>query len=165
MSLTRYHQKRDFNKTAEPEGDSAETGPQYLRDPLIYVVQKHAASHLHYDFRLAWRGVLKSWAVPKGPSQDPKEKRLAVEVEDHPIEYAQFEGTIPKGQYGGGTVEIWDRGTWEPLFNPDQGLKIGKLVFRLHGQKLTGEWTLLRMKTEGPRANWLLMKKQEERSQ
>src|SRR3954453_10439442 len=114
--LTRYAAKRDFKKTAEPSHEAgAKRGKQ-----LIFVVQKHAASRLHWDFRLEWEGTLRSWAVPKGPSLDPADKRLAVEVEDHPIAYAKFEGDIPQGQYGGGHVDIWDNGTWEPVGDADQ---------------------------------------------
>lgn len=154
MGLTLYRQKRDFNQTPEPQGKE-----QASQQQLIYIIQKHAASHLHYDFRLEWQGVLKSWAIPKGPSYDPAEKRLAVEVEDHPLEYADFEGIIPQDQYGGGTVMLWDRGHWEPVTDPDEGLHTGKLVFRLHGEKLQGEWTLLRMRGASAKPNWLLIKK------
>ncbi len=128
--------------------------------PLIFVVHKHAATHLHYDFRLAWNGVLKSWAIPKGPSLNPAEKRLAIEVEDHPLRYAHFEGVIPEGHYGAGKVEIWDKGTWEPLNDAAEGLREGKLSFRLHGNKLKGEWALVRTAL-GSKAqqNWLLIKK------
>ena len=111
-----------------------------------YLIQKHAATRLHYDFRLELDGVLKSWAVTRGPSLDPADKRLAVEVEDHPVEYGGFEGTIPKGQYGGGTVMMWDTGSWEPIGDPHAGLKKGKLEFKIHGKRLQGEWTLVRMK-------------------
>src|SRR5438552_10903385 len=110
MGLKEYHRKRDFKKTVEPKGHVERTGTGTL-----YVIQKHAASRLHYDFRLELDGVLLSWAVPKGPSFDPQEKRLAVHVEDHPVDYGDFEGVIPEGQYGGGTVMLWDQGTWEPL--------------------------------------------------
>src|SRR5688572_18468375 len=125
-TLARYRQKRDFTKTREPEGARGVTpGHRYL-------IQKHAATRLHYDFRLELDGVLKSWAVTRGPSLDPHDKRLAVEVEDHPVEYGSFEGIIPKGQYGGGTVMLWDEGSWEPIGDPHAGLAKGKLVFRLH---------------------------------
>lgn len=154
-NLERYRQKRDFSKTPEPQGiPAAKTGHRYL-------IQKHAATRLHYDFRLELDGVLKSWAVTRGPSLDPHDKRLAVEVEDHPVSYGSFEGIIPKGQYGGGTVMLWDEGSWEPVGDPHKGLKDGKLVFKLHGKRLTGEWTLVRMRDrekDKGRHNWLLIK-------
>jgi len=152
--LREYEQKRRFNQTPEPRGSKSRRSTG-----LRYVVQKHDASHLHYDFRLQWDGVLWSWAVPKGPSLDPGEKSLAVHVEDHPIDYADFEGTIPQGQYGGGTVMVWDTGTWEPPEDPAEALKSGKLSFELHGQKLQGHWTLVKMhgKQRG-KDNWLLIK-------
>src|SRR5205085_4563522 len=126
-------------------------------DGLSFLIQKHAATRLHYDFRLELDGVLKSWAVPKGPSLDPREKRLAVHVEDHPLEYGGFEGVIPKGQYGGGTVLLWDRGTWEPLDeDPEKAYHAGKLTFILHGEKLVGSWALIRMhrRDESDKDNW-----------
>ncbi len=129
------------------------------------MVQKHAATRLHYDFRLGWNGVLKSWAITKGPSYDPGDKRLAVQVEDHPWDYRTFEGTIPQGQYGGGTVMVWDEGTWEPLGDVDQGLGDGNLKFELHGKKLKGKWVLVRMHGRagnGDKANWLLIKEKDE---
>jgi bifunctional non-homologous end joining protein LigD len=150
MSLGKYKQKRNFKSTPEPEG--IEKGGE-----SIFVVQKHYASHLHYDFRLAIDGVLKSWAVPKGPSDDPKDKRLAVMVEDHPLEYASFEGEIPEGNYGAGKVEIWDHGTWEPITDPKIGLKQRKLEFILHGKKLKGMWVLVGFTNN--EKNWLLFKK------
>ncbi len=153
--LGRYHKKRDFTRTKEPEGRVKRT------KGFGYLIQKHAATRLHYDFRLELDGVLKSWAVTKGPSLDPADKRLAVEVEDHPVDYGGFEGTIPMGQYGGGTVMLWDRGTWEPVGDPHEGLKAGKLVFKLHGERLSGEWTLVRMHgrpSDKGRNNWLLIK-------
>jgi len=161
MSLVKYREKRDFLKTAEPAGPPK---PGKGAKALTYVIQKHDASRLHYDFRLELDGVLKSWAVPKGPSLNPADKVLAVEVEDHPVEYGSFEGTIPQGQYGGGTVMLWDRGTWEPVGDPHAGLKAGKLTFILHGERLKGEWALVRMR---PRAgetknNWLLIKHHDE---
>lgn len=156
MSLATYRQKRRFNRTPEPKGRAIRAGKKALR----FVIQKHDASRLHYDFRLELDGVLKSWAVPKGPSLDPGRKVLAVQVEDHPIDYGDFEGVIPKGEYGGGTVLLWDTGTWEPLHDPQQGFKSGKLHFVLHGKKLQGEWSLVRMhgKAGGDGKNWLLMK-------
>jgi bifunctional non-homologous end joining protein LigD len=155
MGLTEYKRKRDFKKTPEPAGGRAKTAPGRQ-----FVVQKHAASRLHYDFRLELDGTLKSWAVPKGPNLDPSVKALAVQVEDHPLDYATFEGVIPKGEYGGGTVMVWDHGTWEPEEDADEGFKKGRLKFTLHGEKLKGSWALVRM---GGRAgeggkNWLLIK-------
>src|SRR5690554_5846813 len=135
MSLAPYHKKRNFDRTAEPRG-KVHRAKNLQRK---FVVQKHAASHLHYDFRLELEGVLKSWAVPKGPSLDPAVKRLAMEVEDHPLEYGDFEGAIPAGDYGGGTVMLWDRGIWEPIGDAVAGYRAGKLKFNLHGEKLSGE--------------------------
>ena len=156
--LSPYRAKRDFEKTREPSGDAAVRPAQALR----FVVQKHDATRLHYDLRLELDGVFKSWAVTKGPSLDPHDKRLAVEVEDHPLDYGDFEGTIPKGQYGGGTVQLWDRGTWAPEgMTPEAGLASGDLKFTLEGEKLHGSWVLVRMKhdrTGGKRTNWLLIK-------
>src|ERR1700756_6079956 len=137
--LAKYRSMRDFSTTAEPSGASKPA--TQTAEALPFVVQKHAATRLHYDFRLGWRGVLKSWAVAKGPSYATKDKRLAVQVEDHPMEYGGFEGTIPKGQYGGGTVMLWDYGTWEPVGDADGGFRTGRLKFILHGQKLKGHWT------------------------
>jgi bifunctional non-homologous end joining protein LigD len=156
MSLAKYREKRHFDRTPEPQGAAGgKAGPA-----LRFVIQKHDASRLHYDFRLELDGVLKSWAVPKGPSLDPARKSLAVQVEDHPIDYGNFEGVIPKGEYGGGTVLLWDKGTWEPLHDPAKGLKAGKLHFVLSGEKLHGEWSLVQMhgKAGGDGKNWLLMK-------
>jgi bifunctional non-homologous end joining protein LigD len=157
-SLTEYRRKRDFAKTAEPAGKVARRGGN------SFVVQKHDATRLHYDFRLELDGVLKSWAVTRGPSLDPKEKRLAVHVEDHPLDYGGFEGTIPEGEYGGGTVMLWDRGTWEPLNDPVAGLKQGMLHFRLDGERMKGGWALVRMPPRGreKRENWLLIKERDE---
>src|SRR5256885_11810062 len=155
-SLSTYRKKRDFDKTAEPSGDIPVAPSRQRR----FVIQKHAASRLHYDLRLEFGGVFKSWAVTKGPSLDPHDKRLAVEVEDHPLDYGDFEGTIPKGQYGGGTVQLWDRGYWESD-DPERGFKKGDLKFTLHGDKLHGSWVLVRMKGDrfgGKRTNWLLIK-------
>jgi len=153
--LAKYRAKRDFSKTAEPRGDAAVRKAKGLR----FVIQKHAASHLHYDLRLELDGVFKSWAVTKGPSLDPHDKRLAVEVEDHPLDYGDFEGTIPKGQYGGGTVMLWDRGFWN-CDDPQKAYRKGKLDFTLEGEKLHGGWILTRMRDrEGEkRTNWLLIK-------
>jgi bifunctional non-homologous end joining protein LigD len=155
--LSKYNAKRDFKKTAEPSGKVSRT-----KTGFSYLIQKHAATRLHYDFRLELDGVLKSWAVTKGPSLDPHDRRLAVEVEDHPVAYGSFEGIIPKGEYGGGTVMLWDQGTWEPLGDPVKELKKGSLHFKLHGNRLKGEWTLVRMKDrpkDKGRHNWLLIKR------
>jgi bifunctional non-homologous end joining protein LigD len=156
--LARYKAKRDFKITSEPGPVRAKKGKQ-----LSFVIQKHDATRLHYDFRLELDGVLVSWAIPKGPSFDPKERRLAVRVEDHPVAYGTFEGTIPKGQYGANAVIVWDRGTWEPVGDPGAGLRAGKLVFRLHGQKLAGQWELVKIAKPGERQEpWLLFKKHDE---
>jgi bifunctional non-homologous end joining protein LigD len=158
-SLDTYRGKRDFRRTPEPKGRRSST-----RKALRFVVQKHDATRLHYDFRLEHDGVLKSWAVPKEPSYDPKDRRLAVQTEDHPLDYATFEGEIPEPEYGAGTVVIWDRGRWEPLGDPGRGLADGKLDFELHGDKLEGRWTLVRMARRGARKrpeNWLLIKRSE----
>ena len=160
MGLREYNRKRDFKKTPEPEGKLAKS-----KGGDSFVIQKHAASRLHYDFRLEMEGVLRSWAVPKGPSLDPKDKRLAVHVEDHPLKYGGFEGVIPKGEYGGGTVIVWDRGTWHPEENPVRAYHAGKIRFTLEGEKLRGAWTLFRM---GGRGNgdddksWMLVKQADE---
>lgn len=158
MTLKEYKAKRNFKKTKEPKGVK-ESG----KDKHIFVIQKHHASHLHYDLRLELDGVLKSWAVPKGPSLDPKVKRLAVEVEDHPVGYANFEGEIPKGEYGGGHVIVWDKGEWIPPKNVHAQLKKGHLDIELHGEKLEGHWMLLRTRQgENKKPNWLLVKKDDE---
>jgi len=156
--LAPYRAKRDFEVTEEPRGARKPKTP--TSSELPFVVQKHAATRRHYDFRLGWGGVLKSWAVTRGPSYYPGDKRLAVQVEEHPMEYKDFEGTIPKGQYGGGTVMVWDRGTWEPHDDVDRGLEEGHLKFALHGTRLKGDWALVRMKSRpGDRkSNWLLIK-------
>src|SRR5262245_16535611 len=156
MGLKTYRRKRDFSRTLEPHGSLPSE-----RMGRLYLIQKHAARRLHYDFRLELNGVLVSWAVPKGPSLDPKDKRLAVHVEDHPVEYGDFEGTIPKGEYGGGTVLLWDRGRWTEESDPVAGLRAGKLKFRLEGEKLQGGWNLVRMgrsASEAEKENWLLIK-------
>ena len=157
MGLAQYHAKRDFKKTPEPHGKLAARKGK----ALSYLIQKHAASHLHYDFRLELNGMLLSWAVPKGPSLDPADKRLAMHVEDHPLEYGGFEGTIPKGQYGGGTVMLWDRGTWAPVGDPQAGYRKGHLKFDLDGEKLKGRWALIKIhgsKYGGKSEAWLLVK-------
>src|SRR6202050_1401217 len=141
MALTDYRKKRDFDKTPEPSG--AKAGEKKAAGSLQYVVQKHRATQLHYDFRLEWNVVLLSWAVPKGPSLDPSVKRLAMQVEDHPLEYGNFEGIIPEGEYGGGTVMVWDHGNWTPeSSDADAALKKGDLKFTLRGAKLKGSWVL-----------------------
>jgi bifunctional non-homologous end joining protein LigD len=158
--LSTYRKKRDFEKTAEPSGEVAVAPSKRRR----FVIQKHDATRLHYDLRLEFDGVFKSWAVTRGPSLDPHDKRLAVEVEDHPLDYGDFEGTIPKGQYGGGTVQLWDRGYWESP-DPDKGFKKGDLKFTLDGEKLHGSWVLVRMRHDrngGKRTNWLLIKHRDE---
>jgi bifunctional non-homologous end joining protein LigD len=159
-SLSTYRKKRDFDKTAEPSGE-ANVAPSKQRR---FVIQKHDATRLHYDLRLEFDGVFKSWAVTRGPSLDPHDKRLAVEVEDHPLDYGDFEGTIPEGQYGGGTVQLWDRGYWESD-DPERGFKKGDLKFTLEGEKLHGSWVLVRMRHDrsgGKRTNWLLIKHRDE---
>ncbi|KFB09786.1 DNA ligase D [Nitratireductor basaltis] len=158
--LKDYNAKRDFTRTREPQ--HAEKGSD--GEELSFVIQKHDATRLHYDFRLEWEGVLKSWAVTKGPSLDPSEKRLAVRTEDHPLSYGGFEGTIPEKEYGGGTVMLWDRGVWEPESDPAKGLTDGKLTFRLKGQRLTGTFSLVRMRSRKgeKRENWLLIKADDE---
>jgi bifunctional non-homologous end joining protein LigD len=157
-ALTEYNRKRDFSRTREPAG----TVPRAKGKTLHFVVQKHDASQLHYDFRLELDGVMKSWAVPKGPSLDPSVRRLAMEVEDHPISYNTFEGTIPQGEYGGGTVMVWDRGTYEAedgggVESLRRGYEKGDLKLVLHGKRLHGSWALVRMRRPG-RPQWLLIK-------
>ena len=167
MALEEYQRKRDFRKTPEPAGTAPRRRTKAAA--LSFVVQKHRATRLHYDFRLELDGVLKSWAVPRGPSLDPGEKRLAVHVEDHPTDYGGFEGVIPKGQYGGGTVMLWDRGTWTPLEpDPAAALQKGALKFRLDGAKLRGAWALVRMGGKAAREgheNWLLIKERDAAAQ
>jgi bifunctional non-homologous end joining protein LigD len=164
--LELYRSMRDFKITSEPSGSAK--AKLFNKQPLPFVIQKHAASHLHYDFRLGWNGVLKSWAVTKGPSYFTGDKRLAVQVEDHPIDYGGFEGIIPKGQYGGGTVMVWDQGTWEPQAGHtdiDEGLRSGSLKFILHGTKMKGKWALIRMGgkfANERKPNWLLIKEHDE---
>ena len=158
MALQEYKRKRDFRRTPEPKAkqSSSKTGRQF-------VIQKHAASRLHYDLRLELNGTLKSWAVPKGPSLDPTVKSLAVQVEDHPLAYGDFEGVIPPGEYGGGTVMVWDRGTWNPEGNAAQSYRNGKLKFELEGEKLKGSWSLVKMGSRSGESdkNWLLMKRRD----
>ena len=165
MTLSKYNQKRNFNSTTEPKGEIKKSSTE-----LIFVVQKHAASHLHYDFRLEMGGILKSWAIPKGPSMNPADKRLAIMVEDHPYDYKDFEGTIPEGNYGAGTVIVWDNGTYtladeeksdvtENKFNSD--LQEGHLSFILNGKKLKGEFALVKLKIKQKNA-WLLIKKDDQ---
>ena len=171
MGLAEYNRKRNFKITREPPGD--ESGPKAAAEgraghPRTFVIQKHAATRLHYDFRLELGGVLKSWSVPKGPSLDPAVKRLAMMTEDHPMAYADFEGIIPRGEYGGGTVLLWDRGTWEPQeADPHQAFAAGNLKFLLKGSKLRGGFALVRIKPRGPRGaadderSWLLIKEKD----
>lgn len=163
MALEKYNQKRDFKKTAEPKGVKAARGKA-----LRFVIQKHDASHLHYDFRIEMDGVMKSWAVPKGPSMNPADKRLAMQVEDHPISYNSFEGHIPEGEYGGGNVIVWDNGTYHSLLTEDpkesekeflKGLESGSLKFVLEGKKLHGEFALFRFKGKDTNGKqWMLIK-------
>lgn len=159
-SLKKYRSKRNFDVTSEPSG--AERKRTSAKKALAYVIQKHQASQLHYDFRLEWNGVLLSWAIPKGPSLDPSVKRLAAPVEDHPLEYGGFEGVIPEGEYGGGTVMLWDRGTWTPEDpDVDAALQKGELKFTLNGKKLKGSWVLIRTKGGfggSRKPQWLLIK-------
>lgn len=165
MDLSKYNQKRDFDSTTEPKGEIEKSNNE-----LIFVVQKHAASHLHYDFRLEMDGLLKSWAIPNGPSMNPKEKRLAIMVENHPMEYKNFEGTIPEGNYGAGTVIVWDTGNYTLVDSQNEekieekfkgALQKGNLSFILNGEKLKGEFALVRLK-ELKRNAWLLIKKEDQ---
>lgn len=156
--LVEYRRKRDFRQTPEPSGSSA---PSRRERDRIFVIQKHAASRLHYDFRLELEGTLKSWAIPKGPSLDPADKRLAMHVEDHPLEYASFEGTIPAGEYGGSVI-LWDRGTWRPEGDPQAAYRVGALKFSLEGTKLHGSWVLAKIRggrrDRSDQRSWLLIK-------
>src|SRR5688572_230484 len=158
-SLSTYWKKRDFHVTSEPRGEVARAGKK-----LSFVIQKHAATRLHYDLRLELEGTLKSWAVPKGPSFDPKVRRMAVHTEDHPMSYATFEGVIPKGQYGAGTMIVWDRGEWVPVGDPVEGYRKGRLKFDLVGEKLRGRWNLVRInaRRDEKQEPWLLMKENDE---
>jgi bifunctional non-homologous end joining protein LigD len=160
--LSKYRSKRDFTVTGEPSGEREVATSEHLR----FVIQKHAARRLHYDLRLELGGVFKSWAVTRGPSPDPHDKRLAVEVEDHPLDYGDFEGTIPKGEYGGGTVQVWDRGFWAPEgdVSAEQQLRKGQLKFVMEGERMHGGWVLVRMKGDRngtKRNNWLLIKQRD----
>lgn len=158
MSLKEYQEKRNFNSTPEPDADLLGS-PNHIP---VFVIQKHGASHFHFDFRLEVDGVLKSWAVPKGPSMNPKDKRLAIEVEDHPLSYAHFEGVIPEGNYGAGLVEIWDSGVYaytDKSLDIATAIKHGLIEFKLHGHKLKGLFTLVRTNLDGNIKNWLLIKK------
>src|SRR3954454_23010038 len=171
--LDLYNRKRRFDETPEPAGTAAKkrgsrgaTRPT-VEQGLSYVIQEHHARRLHYDFRLELNGALLSWAVPKGPSLDPSVKRLAVHVEDHPVEYGTFEGEIPPGNYGAGTVIVWDRGTWEPVGGPAEAARAyraGKLKFHLHGDKLHGGWTLVpsHMRGDADKEQWLLIKERDD---
>ena len=164
--LRSYRRKRDFTKTAEPEGTKKQGGKAAGAERLsggLFCIQKHAASRLHHDLRLELDGVLVSWAVPKGPSLDPKVRRLAVQVEDHPIEYGDFEGTIPKGEYGGGTVMLWDIGSWEPVGDARAGLEKGELKLRLAGERLNGGWVLVHTRgmSDDDENQWLLIKERD----
>jgi bifunctional non-homologous end joining protein LigD len=159
VSLAKYREKRDFKRTSEPSGEARPK--KAAKRAAMFVIQKHRATQLHYDFRLEFAGVLLSWAVPKGPSLDPSVKRLAMQVEDHPLNYASFEGVIPEGEYGGGTVMVWDEGTWTPESEDvEAALKKGDLKFTLHGKKLRGSWVLVRTRGFGSKADksWLLIK-------
>jgi len=160
--LAEYRRKRDFSRTREPKGAAARRARSAR---LAYVIQRHEATRLHFDLRLELDGVMKSWAVPKGPSLDPSVKRLAIEVEDHPLEYNAFEGTIPQGEYGGGTVMLWDRGTYgyageadDPVAALREGYRKGDFKFKLHGKRLRGSWVLVRTRREGRKNQWLLIK-------
>jgi len=165
--LAEYRRKRDFARTREPRGASG----RRTATRLAYVIQRHEATRLHFDLRLELDGVMKSWAVPKGPSLDPAVKRLAIEVEDHPIDYNSFEGTIPAGEYGGGTVMLWDRGTYtyagdsdEPLAALRDGYRKGDFKFELRGKRLRGSWVLVRTRRSGRKNQWLLIKHRDERA-
>lgn len=157
--LEKYNKKRDFNKTSEPKGRKIKSQKQ-----LKYVIQHHFSRKEHYDLRLEWGGVFLSWAVPKGPSFNPVDKRLAIQVEDHPLDYGKFEGTIPKGEYGGGTVILWDVGTWLPLSDVKKGLEQGVLKFSILGERLKGSWALIKIKTEKD-SHWVLVKEKDEYAQ
>ena len=156
--LRKYNEKRDFGITAEPPGKTGKPSRQHLR----FVIQLHEATRTHYDFRLEWHGVMKSWAVTKGPSYDPADKRLAVRTEDHPIDYNDFEGVIPEKQYGAGPVMIWDEGVWMPEDDPEKMEKKGRITFTIDGSRMKGQWHLVRMHTPDKRENWLLIKSKDD---
>lgn len=164
--LETYRAKRDFTQTSEPDGARHGVNAPRKGKAHGYLIQKHEARNLHFDFRLEHDGVLKSWAIPRGPSMDPGDKRLAVRTEDHPVEYGTFEGSIPKGHYGGGPVMLWDEGTWEPLEDAEEGFKEGKLKFVVHGKRLQGAFALVRLRSDTGRKqgkeNWLLIKEKDE---
>jgi bifunctional non-homologous end joining protein LigD len=163
IKLAKYQEMRDFSQTAEPSGKDAKVVPS---EALRFVIQKHAASHLHFDLRLEYEGTFRSWAVPKGPSLDPKDRRMAMEVEDHPLDYGDFEGTIPKGQYGGGSVMLWDRGYWAPEKGFEKigaALAKGELKFVMEGERMHGSWVIVRTKRDSRgKASWLLIKHRDE---
>ena len=164
MTLEKYRKKRDFTRTGEPSG-AAELAPKGEQEPRCYVIQKHHAHNLHYDLRLEEDGVLKSWAVPKGPSLDPADKRLAVEVEDHPLDYGDFEGTIPEGEYGAGRVIVWDRGTFIPAGGEEsfgEMLAKGAVKIWISGEKLKGGFALVRTRWGGEGNNWLFIKERDD---
>jgi bifunctional non-homologous end joining protein LigD len=156
--LKKYNEKRDFGITAEPKGKVGKRAKTNLR----FVIQLHEAARIHYDFRLEWHGVMKSWAITKGPSYDPADKRLAVRTEDHPMDYNDFEGVIPDKQYGAGPVMIWDKGTWMPEDDPDKMEKEGRITFTIEGSRMKGQWHLIRMRTPDKRENWLLIKSKDD---
>ena len=164
MKLSAYRKKRNFDATPEPKGRVGSAAKD--SDTLAYAMQKHMATRLHYDLRLEWRGVLLSWAIPRGPSLDPAVKRLAVQTEDHPLQYGDFEGVIPAGEYGAGTVLLWDHGTWQPEnLNADGSLTEREIKFALHGKKLQGSWVLVHtrgMNGSGHRSTWLLIKQRDQ---
>ncbi len=159
--LEKYYKKRNFEKTPEPKGEIINI-KKNKEKKLKFFVQHHIASHDHFDFRLEWKGVLLSWAIPKGPSFNPFEKRLAIKVEDHPLDYGDFEGIIPIGQYGGGTVMLWDVGTYQPLLNFEEALIKGDLKFVLNGERLKGKWNLIKTKPFSKQESFLLIKEKDE---
>lgn len=161
MGLRKYRAKRNLRVTPEPAARPMGKGRSRNGAQNIYVIHKHDASHLHYDLRLELGGTLKSWAIPKGPSYDPAQKRLAIQVEDHPVDYASFEGSIPKGEYGGGEVIVWDTGNWSSDGEPREDYRNGHLHLTLSGKKMRGSWDLFRIRGQGERAQWLLVKRRD----